>query len=104
MAMVEVLISRLLYASQMVDELTWPLKEKFEVKLLNQMSDCEHHSKSILYAEEDYGAAARVMAEGGTISTGHGHPQFISIADLEEVTATHQYLKDDCIFIQISKL
>ena len=26
------------------DELTWPLRGKFEIKLLNQISDSEHHS------------------------------------------------------------
>ena len=34
-------------------ELTWPLREKFEVKLLNQISDCEHHSCTVHYRDED---------------------------------------------------
>ena len=31
------------------DELTWPLRGKFEVKFLNQISDCKHHSWTMIY-------------------------------------------------------
>ena len=31
------------------DELTWPLRGKFKVKLLNQIGDCEHYSIAIAY-------------------------------------------------------
>jgi len=31
------------------DELTWPLRGKFEWKLLNQISDCEHCSDTMSY-------------------------------------------------------
>jgi len=35
------------------DKLTWPLREKFKVKLLNQISDCEHHSCTVHYGDDD---------------------------------------------------
>ena len=31
------------------DELTWPLRGEFEIKLLNQISDSEHHSEIVTY-------------------------------------------------------
>ena len=31
------------------DELTWPLRGNFEMKLLNQISDSEHHSMRMIY-------------------------------------------------------
>ena len=33
-----------------------------------------------------------------------GHPRFISNENLYKVIPTCQYLKDDCIFLQVSKL
>ena len=44
------------------DELTWPLRGKFDITLLNQTSDSEHHS-DIVYFDEDTptGAVYRVM-------------------------------------------
>ena len=34
------------------DELTWPLRGKFEIKLLNQISDSEHDSQVIAYDDD----------------------------------------------------
>ena len=31
------------------DELSWPMRGKFEVKLLNQIGDTEHHTRSFTY-------------------------------------------------------
>ena len=35
------------------DELTWPLRGKFVMKLLNQLqiSDCEHYSRTMIYTD-----------------------------------------------------
>ena len=86
------------------DELTWPLKEKFEVKLLNQISDCQHHSDTIDYDDEDaYDGTVRVTVNK-TGTNGWGCPEFISDARLNKVTPTCLYLKNDCIFFQVCKL
>ena len=34
------------------DELTWPLRGKFEIRLLNQISDSEHHSVTMTYDDD----------------------------------------------------
>ena len=81
------------------DELTWPLKGKFEVKLFNQISDCEHHS--VIY--DDCNPAGRVTVVD-TMVSGLEIRNFISKEDLHKVTPTCQYLKDNCVFFQINKL
>ena len=85
------------------DELTWPLRGKFELKLFNQISDCEHHSSFVIYNDRNAdGTAGRVSV--GEKALGWGKQKFISKEDLHKVTPTCQYLKDDCIFLQVNKL
>jgi len=85
------------------DELTWPLSGKFQVKLLNQISDCEHHLTTVPFDDDDHDAAGRVT-DGDRADGGLGDQEFISNEDLCKVTHTCQYLKHDCIFLQINKL
>jgi len=85
------------------DELTWPMKGKFDVKLLNQISDWEHHSKIMNYDEVDDDATDRVV-DCDKAGSGCGFYQFISNEDLYKVTPTCQYVKNDSIFFQISKM
>ena len=85
------------------DELTWPLRGEFEVKLLNQISDCEHCPLKIPFdAAAGDGATSRIAADDEA-SVGWGD-QLISYEDLNVVTVTCQYLKNDCLFLQVSKL
>ncbi|XP_065902221.1 TNF receptor-associated factor 4-like [Dysidea avara] len=85
------------------NELTWPLGGKFEFKLLNQISDCEHHSGTVTYdGRTDDDTAGRVTDDN--FVRGWGKSRFISNEDFLKVTPTCQYLKDDCIFFQVSKL
>ena len=83
------------------DELTWPLRGKFEIKLLNQISDSEHHSETMTYYDED--AVHRVI-ESNRSDIGYGFSQYISNENLNNITPTCQYLKDDCLFFQVTKL
>ncbi|XP_065901669.1 TNF receptor-associated factor 4-like [Dysidea avara] len=85
------------------DELSWPLRGKFEVKLLNQISDCKHHSGTMIYDDSTTDVHAGRVTNGNK-GKGWGWSKFISIEDLHKVTPTRQYLKDDCIFFQVSKL
>ena len=81
------------------DELTWPLWGKFEIKLLNQIIDREHRSMSVNYHYTD----SREI-DGDRAARGLGTSQFISNKDLHKTTPTCQYLKDDCLFFQVTKL
>ena len=82
------------------DELTWPLRgRKFEIKLLNQISDSEHHSCILGY---DYTGICRVTE--GNRSNGRGRNRYISNEDLNKITPTCQFLRDECLFFQLSKL
>ena len=87
------------------DELTWPLRGKFEIKLLNQISDSEHHSMTLPYDDNTpHNYTSRVTGDGNRSRYGWGRPEFISNKDLNKITPTCQYLKDDCLFFQVTKL
>ena len=86
------------------DELRWPLKGAFVLKLLNQISDCQDHSEKLVFgAAAGTGVTSRVTGKDRA-STGWGRLDFISHAYLNKITPTCQYLKDDCIFLQVTKL
>ena len=83
------------------DKLAWPLKGKFQVTLLNQISNCKHHTVTVSNDDRIPDSSA---SRFGKSSDCWGKRQFISNEDLHKVTPTCQYLKDDCIFFQVSKL
>ena len=85
------------------DELTWPLKEKFRIKLLNQISDSEHRSNILNYQNTDDRDVTHRVTDGDR-ADGWGKPEFISNEDLHKTTPTRQYFKDDCLFFQVTKL
>ena len=78
------------------DELTWPLIGEFEIKLLNQISDNEHHSKVIQLGDDRHG---RVIESIRSID-GWGYPNYISNEDLQK-SPSCQFLKNDCLFLQV---
>ena len=82
------------------DELTWPLKGKFEIKLLNQISDSEHYCMIFNYFGED-DEGCRVTEDS---DKGWGHRQYITNKLLNKITPMRQYLKGDCLFFQVIKL
>ena len=86
------------------DELTWPLKGKFEIKLLNQISNCEHHSWTLTYDNNIPDDYTNRVTEESRSKQGWGCPQYISNEDLHRITPRCQFLKDDCLFFQVTKL
>jgi len=86
------------------DELKWPLRGKFEIKLLNQISDSQHHSLTSTFDEHTTGDSDKRITKGERAKHGFGKPQFISNVNLYKTTPLHQFLKDDCLFIQVTKL
>lgn len=75
------------------DTLKWPLRETFEVKLMNQIGKADHHSIIITFEAPNHDH-----------SRGKGHSKFISNKDLCVTTATRQFLKDNCVFFSVTKL
>jgi len=86
------------------DELKWPLRGEFEIKLLNQISDSQHHSITVTFDDDITNGSDKRVTEGERDECGWGFPQFISNEDLYKTTPLHQFLKDDCLFIQVTKL
>ena len=80
-------------------QLEWPMKGEYEVKLLNQSSNCMHHS----------------VTHSVTVSSSHKPSYFSernwaaswhsrSFISYEAVLTTNQFLKDDNLYFKLSKL
>ena len=74
-------------------QLTWPLKGKFQVTLLNQICDSGHHSVS-------YQNRAKMNQSKPFWFC----KEFISYEVLHEISATRQFIKDDCVFFEVREL
>ena len=84
------------------DELSWPLIGEFEIKLLNQIGDYQHRTFPWNYDNAgDFGDRVTV---GDRSRLCFGEKHFIANYDLDRVTSTCRYLKDDCLFFQVIKL
>ena len=86
------------------NELTWPLRGKFEMKLLNQISDSEHHSRTVTYSDTKPAISASRVTEGNRSDNGWGIRQYICNENVNKITPRCQFLKDDCLFFQVAKL
>ena len=87
------------------DELTWPLRGKFEIQLLNQISDRENRSRILTYDDKVPDKYTTQVIEANIAKLqGWGYPKFILNENLNKITPTCQYLKDDCLFFQVTKL
>jgi len=78
-------------------ELPWPMTGRYEVRLLNQLNDSEHHC-----VVEDI-KAARISTSWETWAVWTCY-EFISLHDLQKITDSCQYLKDDSVFFQVIKI
>ena len=86
------------------DELPWPIKKSFDIKLLNQISDTEHWVRSASFASATYKPIAeRVSDDRETAVLGRGCFDFIDIEEICKITPTCKYLKDDCIIFTIER-
>ena len=80
------------------NQLRWPLKGHCKVKLLNQISNSEHHLGNGYYQDNGH---KRVTSEEMNGWYMWFSTQFISHQHLHKITPTQQYLKDDSIFLQV---
>jgi len=86
------------------DELTWPLRGEFEIKLLNQIGNSEHYSVILPYDDKTPDDHSSRVTEGNRSKRGWGYPQYISNKDLNKITSICQILKDNSLFFQVIKL
>ena len=79
------------------DNLPWPFTGKVTFMLLNQLTDENHHRRSVSFPQDD-----RRVVGGGRAYTGHGQYKFISQYQLaHDADQNHQYLKNDCLYFKI---
>ena len=83
------------------DDLSWPLRGEFEVKLLNQINDIEHRLQNICYDYRAAGAVADRVTKGEKTQLGWGKSEYISNNNLYKTTTSCQYLKNDQVFFHI---
>ena len=81
------------------DHLLWPLEGIFQVKLLNQISDTQHHSEPDHFVFDAKKNVCRVR--NLNITSGWGYSSFISNENLHKVAFMCQFLKDDSVFFEI---
>jgi len=86
------------------DELTWPLRERFVVTLLNQFSDRDHYQIKVSYNDDTQTSYSERVIDYDRAATGNGYDNFISNRDLCKATSTCQYIREDSIFFKIGKL
>ena len=72
------------------DQLRWPLKGHCEVKLLNQISNSEHHLVNGEYKDDGH----------KRVTSGKSNTWYMWYSTCR-ITPTCQYLKDDSIFLQV---
>ena len=78
----------------------------FELVLLNQLCNGGHYSGTLTYdVNVPIKSWSKVTQGNRSIAPdGWGYSQFISNEDRERITLTCQYLKNDCLFFQVTKL
>ena len=82
--------------------LIWPFRGEVTIEVLNQLDDVGHFSKTILF-ECDIRNSVAITSEAS--GRGWGYHDFASHAILEyNATANTHYLKDDCLFVRVSKV
>ena len=87
------------------DKLTWPMRENFDIKLLNQVSDYSHLSSRVSFYGASNKSADRVIdANKSRAEHGQGIHKLISKKNLHKNTPVCQYLQRDCLFFQVTKL
>jgi len=81
------------------------VREIFEFKLFNQISDSEHYSSRLIFGSDHSSVIyARRVVQGNKANAGCGQHQFVSNEYLYKATFTCRYLQDNFIFLQVSKL
>ena len=81
------------------DILPWPLEAVFKVKLLNQISDSQHHAEPNQFV---FDAKKNIcQLRSSDLSKGWGYSSFISHEKLNKIAFMCQFLKDDSVFFEV---
>ena len=86
-----------LVRSENDDNLTWPFRGRFDVVILNQISDDDHYLDPITFDDR---CSDSVAGRGAT--HGWGLPEFITYNQLCKPSPTCQYVKDNTLYIKVS--
>jgi hypothetical protein len=85
------------------DYLPWPFTGTVTIKLLNQLEDKNHYSRSTIFPSDTTYKASQRVVDRERSSQGWGRAKYISHSDLGHNTAkNHQYLKDNRLYFKIS--
>ena len=68
------------------DELRWPLRGEFEIKLLNQIGDHQH--RTVVWNYDNVGEEAERVTAGDRSIFKFGESHFIANYDLNRITST----------------
>jgi len=85
------------------DRLKWPLKQTFQIVLMNQISDDHHHSATVLYNDITPSHCGGRVTQTNP-NNAWGIHNFITIVDCYKATSTCQYFKDSCAFLKVVSL
>ena len=85
------------------EHLRWPLREKFQVTLLNQVTDDEHITVTLTYDDNTPDDVASVLSSEDGCSE-MLECKLIASRDLIKGTPTCAYLKNDCILLKVDKI
>ena len=78
-------------------DLTWPFRGRFNVVILNQINDNKHYMRRIVF---DHRCPDDVVGRDAFDSW--GYDEFINFDILCKTSTTHQYVKDDIMYIKVS--
>ena len=83
------------------DELEWPIKKVFDIKLLNQICDEDHWVRQANFATVSYKPMAERVSGREIGIYGRGCFNFIPIRRISKVKRLCQYVKNDSIIFAI---
>ena len=84
------------------DTLTWPIRYKCTITLLNQLRDDGHFRKTINYTTDEADKYNSRVLSGERSTGGWGYPRFIPHDELDlQEDEECQYLKDDSLYFRV---
>ena len=86
------------------DSLKWPFKGTIDVSILNQVEDREHFDKVLWSSHHVVPDAVAKKPVDVRNEKGWGYSQFVRLSEIEDFSATKQYLMNDALFFRISAL